>query len=111
MHFLLQQGIALDIETIALRTQTTQLILQLLDARALDLHGLVCSPELLIEALPLALPFSLRVLGGLEMTRGIALRMTRALDLGRKPRQLIANRDQLLLITSDLHRQRFERGA
>ena len=41
LALLSQQGIALDVEPIALGAQATQLILELLDTSALDLHRLI----------------------------------------------------------------------
>ena len=89
LRFLLRQGgellvralrgerFALDGQAIGLRHEAAQLVLELLDARALHLGGLVRGAECAIEVFPALLPGLQRLLGRLERVGGGRLRELR----------------------------------
>ena len=86
-----------------------QLVLDLLDACALDIDRLLGGTKIGVEAFPLMLPLGLAALGGGERGRRAALGVLCQLDLGGQTRELLADRLQLLFVAGDLVGERLQR--
>src|SRR6185437_3383199 len=86
-----------------------QLVLELLDAGALDLGGAIGGAERLVQLLPTLLPGRKLPLGRLERLGRGPLGALRTLQLGRRARNLFGELGQLSLVAPDVRAQLGER--
>src|SRR5919107_1272312 len=89
--------LALDGQPIRLSCQTAQLVLQLLDARALHLRRLVGGAERAIKFFPLLLPDLQSLLRTIQCFSRGALRFVRYVHLRSELRELVAQPCELTL--------------
>jgi hypothetical protein len=105
------QSVLLPGQALRLRTQLPQLIFQLLDARPLDLRGLIRGAHRLDVCFPALLPVLQGVLARRECRARLALGVLRRFARGPEPLDLRPQRLELTLIALDVRAQITERGV
>src|SRR5215472_10532795 len=100
-----RERIALQRQAIGLRQDPPQLVLQLLDARPLDLRRLVGRSERTIELLPALLPLLQLLLGGSQRLACRSLGCLYELELRFQACDLAAQAGRLALIALDVGRK------
>ncbi len=110
VEFLRRQGVALQRETVRLRREPPQLVLELFDARPLDLSRLVGGAQCPVEFFPAPLPVLQLFLGRDQGFRGGLLREPHLFQFRLEAGNLLPQPGHLELIALDMRGQVIEGG-